>query len=664
MCKWKSNRPEIIGKLDESVDSKLKLNLQNNSKTLGVLWDVKHDHLCFEVSNDQREPVTSKRIMLSQIDKLYDPLGLIAPVITHAKIKMQELWKTGTSWDDPVPPNILGSYEEYQRQLRLINEWSLERSVRMEGLDRFQLHGFADASEKAFGACIYARATKRDDHRTLLLCAKSRVAPVQTMTIPRLELSSAVLLTKLLTTVKESLRCRVDEIRLWSDSTIALSWIRSSPHLFHTFVANRVSQIQSSSSVEMWGHVSSEDNPADAVSRGQMPEEFLNNKLWKNGPAWLQRSENYWPNHIPDCSNLLEVKKTIMLTAKQKESCSDFWIRFSSWQKMIRVMAYCLRFIGRTTKKTQFPETLTTAKLKAASKRIILLVQREEFASEIQELTENKTVSRASKLTRLNPIIDEGLLRVGGRIKRASAPFDQRHPILLPKKHPVTSLIIQDTHIRFMHLGVNGTLYAIRENFWPIDGRLSVRKILNSCVKCFRDRPSQVSYIMGNLPKVRVTPSKPFENCGVDYCGPFYVKEKRLRNRGKVKVYAAIFVCMSTKTVHVELVGDLSTEMFLGGLRRFFARRGKSKRMYSDNGLNFVGAKNELSNLDCMLNAKENSNMIKNKLANDGIEWHFSPPRTPHFGGIWEAAVKSLKTHLRKIVGETILATRSYTCVK
>ncbi|XP_051169750.1 uncharacterized protein LOC127287070 [Leptopilina boulardi] len=654
LCKWRSNKQEVTGNTDDKVDSRLKLDLEKNSKTLGVMWDIKQDNLCFEVALGRKEPVTSKRIMLSEIAKLYDPLGLVAPVITYAKIKMQELWKTGSSWDDPVPSDILEDYEEYQRQLCAINNWSIGRSIRDQGSDEFQLHGFADASERAFGACIYARSSKGGEHRTTLLCARSRVAPIKTVTIPRLELCAAVLLVRLLKIVKESLRCRVDRVMLWSDSTIALSWIKSSPHLFNIFIANRVAEIHESSSAEMWRHVSSGDNPADAVSRGQMPEDFLNNKLWKSGPEWLKISDDHWPNNMIPEPDQSESRKTKVLIAKPKSSWKQLWSRFSSWKKLTRVMAYCLRFVNKVAKRSQDSEELTSAELRAATNKICLLVQEEEFADEIHELNGGNNLPRRSRLLRLSPIIDEKLIRVGGRIKKALLPFDQQHPILLPSKHPITTLIIRSTHEEYMHAGVNGTLYAIREKFWPIDGRLSVRKIVNRCIKCFKNQPKEVSYIMGNLPKVRVTPSRPFENCGIDYCGPFYVKEKRLRNRGKIKVYAAIFICMSTKAVHVELVGDMSTEMFLGCLRRFFARRGKSKRMYSDNGLNFVGAKNELSDIYSMLNKKENNETIKNNLANQGIEWYFSPPRTPHFGGVWEAAVKSLKTHLKRTVGETL----------
>lgn len=196
--------------------------------------------------------------------------------------------------------------------------------------------------------------------------------------------------------------------------------------------------------------------------------------------------EECWPGQDFTCSDLPEVKKSIVLTASQKTSWNDLWNRFSSWKRMIRVMAYCLRFINKTSRRLQVNEGLTPEELTAASKKICLLIQKEEFSNEIKELNKNGNIPNGSKLLRLSPIIKEDLLRVGGRIGRASISYDQQHPILLPKDHPVTNLIIRSTHEKFMHAGVNGTLYAVREKFWPIDGRLCVRKIVNNCIKCFR----------------------------------------------------------------------------------------------------------------------------------------------------------------------------------
>ena len=165
---------------------------------------------------------------------------------------------------------------------------------------------------------------------------------------------------------------------------------------------------------------------------------------------------------------------------------------------------------------------------------------------------------------------------------------------------------------------------------------------------------------MGNLPENRLVLARPFFNVGIDYCGPFHIKEKRFRNRNKVKAYVSIFVCFATKAVHLELVSDLTTEAFIGCLKRFFARRGKSKNIYSDNATNFLGARNELRALYDYVQSAERNPAVQNFLSNEKITWNFIPPRSPHFGGLWEAAVKSFKRHLLRNVGNTLLTQEQF----
>lgn len=186
--------------------------------------------------------------------------------------------------------------------------------------------------------------------------------------------------------------------------------------------------------------------------------------------------------------------------------------------------------------------------------------------------------------------------------------------------HPVTTMLIRNTHFNLKHAGINATLYGIRQKYWIVDGRLAVRKIVMSCVKCCRAKPREVAYVMGNLPKVRLSATRPFENVGIDYCGHFFIKEKRHRNRSKLKVYAAIFICLATKAVHIELVENLTSEAFIGSLRRFFARRGKARALYTDNGTNFVGANNELKCFYEFLASQEVNEKIKKELSNQLID--------------------------------------------
>lgn len=220
-------------------------------------------------------------------------------------------------------------------------------------------------------------------------------------------------------------------------------------------------------------------------------------------------------------------------------------------------------------------------------------------------------------------------------------------------------LIIRHHHEKLFHVGAQTMLNSIREEFWPIFAKSRVKKVLRNYIKCRKSQPKTNWQVMGELPLARVNINKPFYNSGVDYCGPFYVRDRVRRNSKRYKVYVAIFVCMATKAVHIELVEDLTTESFLAALKRFTARRGRVKSMYSDNGRNFVGADHVLQTLQ----NEDFKRAIQEFATNESIEWHFIPPRSPHYGGLWESAVRSMKLHLKRTISEACLTVGEMTTI-
>lgn len=391
-----------------------------------------------------------------------------------------------------------------------------------------------------------------------------------------------------------------------------------------------------------------------------MPELFLDNQLWFHGPSWLLIPEDHRPvsKFKPSLEKIPEKRKILCLLTINSSSEIDFNIleRFSCYRTLRRVVAYCLRFLTKH-KGPILPEELTHAET-----IILRITQNRHFADEMRYLKSNKPIKSNSKILNLNPFLGEDkLLRVGGRLQNSILSYASKHPIILPRSSHITNLIIQYFHYRYYHTGNQTTLHLLRQKFWPIDGLNQIRKNIKKCQTCFRAKPIMLDYKMGNLPDSRVILNRPFYDTGIDYCGPFYIKEKKYRNRNHLKIYVSIFVCMATKAVHIEVVSDLTTETFLAALRRFLARRGKPARIFSDNGTNFIGANNELKELYTLFQSDDHIENVTSYCTEQNIKFKFIPPSAPFFGGLWEAAVKSFKHHFKRVSHNNVFTFEEFT---
>lgn len=476
----------------------------------------------------------------------------------------------------------------------------------------------------------------------------------ENVTIPRMELRAATLLVDLMAKVKAALTVEIDGVYYWTDSTVTLDWIANPKKRRPQFISNRVIKINEMSSVSDWYHVSSADNPADPISRGTSAKKLAKNSLWWSGPKFLTDSNKPWGK--PTESLIMRTGDNQEL--KQNSDAPDYTLidRFSSIGKLQRVVAYCLRFKKNCLSKKldrQFGP-LTMNELREAFNQVIRMSQGKHFHSEVHNLTVKKDLNKSSSLITLHPFLDkDGLMRVGGRIQAAGVDYNQQHPIILPAKCNVTTLIAVNIHRTHLHLGPQGLLYTMRLNYWPIHGKSLVRKIVHRCITCFRNNPKPLNQIMGQIPDVRLTPGRPFQICGVDFGGPFTIKENFVRTQKTLKTYVALFICLRTRAVHLELVSSLSSVAFIAALRRFSSQRGRSTTIYCDNGTNFVGSKSEIQALTDKFNCQVEP-AVRDFCVLEGTEWKFIPPRSPNFGGIWEAGIKSVKHHMKRVLGSSI----------
>ncbi|UYV74269.1 K02A2.6-like, partial [Cordylochernes scorpioides] len=401
--KWNSNCQEIVSHVEEMNEEK-KINLEKGaiSKILGIVWDHVQD--TFRVNITLPEEVVTKRDLLSNIARIFDPLGFLSPTTVALKIIMQELWRGGTGWDEHIPNDIKEKYV-----------WACEK-------DRdVQLHGFCDASSVAYSAVCYLRTVSLDGQVHIsMLAAKTRVAPCKSLTLPRLELCAPLLLSQLYRSVVDSLKIDIGRAYLWSDSQISLSWIKSDPNRWKTFIHNRVVKIQQLSDRNSWRHVSGKDNPADCASRGIMPAALSEHTLWWQGPTWLK--DNNFVQNQDNCygRECHEEEKVALACQSRVSVCPEVVTKYSTFIKTRRIIAWCLRFITncRVSLKKREIGTLSKKELENAVIRIIGWIQKDEFGEEMQDLRNTGHASRKSRILQLNPFIDaSGMLRVGGRIK-------------------------------------------------------------------------------------------------------------------------------------------------------------------------------------------------------------------------------------------------------
>ncbi|KAJ8333724.1 hypothetical protein SKAU_G00410430 [Synaphobranchus kaupii] len=651
-------------------------------RALGVLWCIESDSFKFRINLKDR-PVT-RRGILSVTSSIYDPLGFLAPAILPAKMLMQQLCKDRFAWDDEIPEQLGRKWTTWLQELHQLSDVSVNRCVRpvdFGPVATAQLHHFSDASESGYGTVSYLRLSSEDGRvHCSFVMGKSRVAPLKQTTIPRMELTAAVVAVNTDKMLRRELQMDLLNSAFWTDSTTVLKYIENETLRFKTFVANRIATIREATRPQQWKYVNTSVNPSDCASRGLTPTKFMKSLSWFHGPAFLQEPECRWPDR-PDELKIerdnSEVRHlaTVHLThaAEDTDAVSKLINHYSSWYRLKRAVAWVFRFkdllLLRCRKKngdlqadpncqmttanqnrhddksTLKKNVLTVECLTRAEMEIIKFSQNQRFHEEISMLKRGSSVKKSSHLIKLDPVIQDGVLRVGGRLCASAMPEHVKHPAIIPKDLHVTTLILQDIHEKIGHCGRNYMLSRLRQRYWIPSANSIVRKFLSRCVICRKVKGKALGQKMANLPQDRLLPDKPpFTNVGVDYFGPFDVKQ----GRSTVKRYGVLFTCLTTRAVHIEVAHTLDTDSCLNAIRRFVCRRGQVSIMRSDNGTNFVAAERELREAI----QQWNQSKIQDALMQRGIQWVFNPPAGSYFGGIWERQIRSVRKIMKSVLKE------------
>ncbi|CAG9103784.1 unnamed protein product [Plutella xylostella] len=681
---WASNERRVLRDLvTDAETATIDIGGSEIEKTLGLMWHVHEDNLGFrlnthktpaEVLRGDRPP--SKREALSVIMSLYDPLGWISPVTTPAKRIMQDSWRYGTSWDDPIPEELQSRWHNWLSNLRALRELRIPRCYDYEPTATRELHTFVDASEEAYVAAAYWRIQRADGSvKITLAMAKSRVAPIKPTSIPRLELQAAVLGTRISNTTRsehdyEDITRRV----FWSDSRTVLAWIRAEPRTFKTFVAHRLAEIEESTKKSEWRWVPTAENVADDATRAT-PHDFDAQHRWFNGPEFLRHAEEHWPT---------ENKEEVPKTGEEKESCAVVSLghahlpdieRFSRWTRLIRVTARVLQFVslcrankhathaarrkrtrenapqdGEWKNTARAPTTNTKKKHENTPRRKYKTVAAEHLIHAERlwiEFSQRECFDFAhtgtEKLKSLSTYTDDyGILRLKGRIAATDAINEETaNPAVLDGKHRYTRLYIQHVHEQLHHGGTEIVVNELRQRLWIIKIRPTVKNVVKSCLTCRMKKAKPSSPATGDLPAARLAHHvRPFTYTGLDYFGPLEVTVGRHRE----KRYVALYTCMTTRAVHLEVAASLSADSTIATLRRLIARRGCPTELWSDNATGFKAADKELTEVA--------TEALQEEAARRHIMWRFIPPASPFMGGAWERMVRTVKDALRATLHE------------
>lgn len=461
--KWASNNKTILEELPESLKETglHKIKFDETIKTLGLLWNSATDTFQFKVSLQGTKPTISKRTILSEASRLCDPLGRLTPVVVKAKILLQDLWASGVGWDEKLNSKFEERWSNYKLELPQLEKIKINRWTHYTSQAKIELHGFCDASNQAHAAVLYSKV----NNKITLIAAKTGVAPLnQTISLPRLELNAALLLSRRLQNVLQALDISNNITTFcWSDSTAVLGWIKGTPQNHKTFVANRITEIQSNTNPSQWYHVASNENPADCASRGLNPVQLLTHMIWWEGPTWL-KGLSYPTTNIDkqemEQASSMECKSIRTLTITADNRVIEF-TRFSSIQRLVYTVAYCLRFPSNIRPNTRNVLHFTPEELNISLRAIIRIAQREAFETELKRLKTNQNLQKGSAIITLTPFIDEnGILRVGGRLSNSDLSYEEKHPIILPRSHKLSKLIIKDAHLKTLrvHGGNQATL--------------------------------------------------------------------------------------------------------------------------------------------------------------------------------------------------------------
>ena len=598
----------------------------------------------------EKFPTTlTRRMVTSVMASQYSPLGLICPLMLEGKKLLRELItgdpKSNCEWDDPVTPDMKAMWFSFFKSLFELHGVRFSTCIKpSDFLGNPTLIIFSDASFLAYGACAYIRYECSDGYfAARLLTAKCKMAPIKSLTIPRLELLGAVLSARLETSILKEMKCTFDSVIHVVDSAIVRSQIQKQSYGFGTFTSTRIAEIQNRTNSEDWWWISGSNNPADLLTRPARIIDLKESSVWQCGPQFLTLPVKFWPikkdlvDDLPDQISVYTTTSNIHLPLISSVINLE---NYSCYYKMIRVTCR----VWKAMKYKSFKKVSDYPTVSDITDAEILWIKTVQASFKSDWRT---------RFRRLGPMLDDsGIILVGQRIANwLKNNYNQSTYILLPANSAFTKLLVTSIH-NTCHAGIETLLAKVQIRFWIPKVRNLLRSIQMKCVVCKKLRKEVAGQIMGQLPDVRLKPSPAFTNTALDLFGPFFIRDT-VKRRTKSKAYGVLFNCMSSRAVYLDLIDGYSTKSFVDGFRRFISIRGCPKLVYSDCGSQLNSFNNELKTMMSELNLVEIQNCAR-KFGGE-IKWTFTSAHAQWQNGVSEALIKGVKKSLVISIGDSIL---------
>ena len=627
---WVSNSSQFNELVEADVSNP-------NVNILGLIWNIHRDdiHIKYNSKIVISDPhKLTKRKVVSALSSIFDPLGLISPLLVRGKIFIQKLWLSKFSWDDELPQDLCYEFESITSSLIQCSDIPFPRFVVVP--NQCDLHIFCDASMRAYGAVAYATNSQSSN----LLLAKARVAPHPTLSIPKLELTALTLGCKLAKSLLANPCLSFHTCTLWSDSEVVLHWVHKNL-CSNTYVRNRVSEIIDSQYQVLY--VPTAENPADLITRGTTLSKLQESALWYNGPTWLPSKNFPLQKSFTTVDVVVDeilVEPQVIIPSLPLVEVKNYSSLFDIVRAMRTVISACKKFCSNLPRKA---DLFHTSKLPLFS--LVRMEQQFSYATLWKYLSGDNCPRISDDLKNFAAQLglymsEDNLIRSAGRLKNSSLCFSTQNPVLLPPKSALTKLIVNNYHLLHHHASVNNVLVMIRELFWLPKARQTIKSILYDCVLCKKVNKSTLSRPPPPpLPEERVEFVRPFHATGVDFTGAYQFIDPETDELAKA--YVCLFTCTSSRAVHLELLHTLTTQEFLLAFRRFCASHSVPSIMISDNGTNFLGCHNFLKQIS-------DEPEVRSHMNDRQIVWKFNTPRSPWSGGFFERLISVVKGCLSK----------------